>query len=86
MNKLELEVMMEADDDHATDGEDGLARCARKQAAGMLEVYEEDGQRLPGDGDYQSDGDENELTSEDTDIIHDAEQLGRGGERSRGWI
>ena len=62
MNKFELEVMMEVDDNHASNGEDGLARCAHKQAAGMLEVYEEDGQQLPGDGDYQSDGDENELT------------------------
>jgi hypothetical protein len=76
-DNLELEVMMEADDDHASDGEDGLARCARKQAAGMLEEHEEDGQRLPGDEDYQSSEDEDKLTSNDIDIIHNAERLAR---------
>jgi len=74
-NNLELEVMVEADGDHASDGEDGLACCACKQAAGMLQVYEEDGQLLPGDGDHQSDGDENELTSKDMDMIHNAERF-----------
>jgi len=43
----------------------------------MLEAYEEDGQQLPGDEDYQSQGDEDELTSEDIDIIHDAEQFAK---------
>jgi hypothetical protein len=74
-DNLELEVMMEADDDNASDAEEGLACCARKQAAGMLEEYEEDGQRLPGDEDYQREGEEDELTDDDIDIIHDAERL-----------
>jgi hypothetical protein len=74
-DNLELEVMMEADDDNASDAEEGLARCTRKQAAGTLEEYEEDGQRLPGDEDYQRKGEEDELTDNDIDIIHDAEWL-----------
>ena len=53
-DNLELEVAMEVDDDHASDAEDGLARCVHKQAAGMLEEYEEDGQQLPADDNYQS--------------------------------
>jgi hypothetical protein len=74
-DNLELEVMMEADDDNASDAEEGLARCACKQAAGTLEEYEEDGQRLPGDEDYQCEGEEDELTDDDIDIIHDTEWL-----------
>ena len=66
---------MEDDDGHSSDGEYGLARCARKQAAGTLKEYEEDGQRLPGDGGYGSDGDEDELTGEEIDVIRDAERL-----------
>jgi len=73
---LEIDVLVEGDDDHASDGEDGLARCARKQAAGTLTVYEEDGQWLPGDGVYGTEKDEeDELTNVETDIIHAAEQL-----------
>jgi len=73
---LEIDVLVEGDDDHASDGEDGIARCARKQAAGMLNVYEEDGQRLPGDGVFGTEKEEeDELTSMDTDIIHAAECL-----------
>ena len=72
---LEIDVLVEGDDDHASDGDDGLARCGRKQAAGMLEEYEEDGQQLPGDGGYGSNDDEDEPTSEEIDIIHDMEQL-----------
>jgi len=75
MDDLELEVTMEADDDNASDGEDGLARCARKQAAGTLEEYEEDAQRLPRDEGYQSEWDEDELSSNDIDIFHDAKRL-----------
>jgi len=74
-DNVELEVMVEADNKHASNGEDGLACCACKQAAGVLEMYEEDGQQLPGDEHYQSKGDEDELTSEDIDIMHDAEQF-----------
>ena len=66
---------MEGDDDSSSDGEDGLSRLARKQAAGTLEEYEEDGQRLPGDNDDRTDEDEDELTSDDIDLIHNAEQL-----------
>ena len=72
---LEIDVLVEGDDDHASDGEDGLARCGCKQAASMLEEYEEDGQQLPGDGGYGSSDDEDEPTSEEIDIIHDVEQL-----------
>ena len=75
IDDLELEVTVEADDEHASDGEDGLARCARKQAAGMLEEYEEDTQWPPRDEGYQSKWDEDELTSNDIDIVHDAKQL-----------
>ena len=75
---LEFNVLMEEDGDHASDGEDGLARCARKQAAGTLKEYEEDSQRLPGDGGYGSEEDDEEgLTSEEIDIIHAAERLAR---------
>jgi hypothetical protein len=74
-DKLEVEVLMEADDDRSSDGEDGLARRARRQEAGMLEEYEEDNQRLPGDEDYESEDDEDGRTSEEMDIIHDAEWL-----------
>ena len=72
---LNIDVLMEEDDEHASDGEDGLARCARKQAAGTLEEYEEDGQQLPGDGGYGSNEDEDEFTNEEIDIIHEVEQL-----------
>jgi len=75
MDDLELEVTVEADDDHASDGKDALARCACKQAAGMLEEYEEDAQWPPRDEGYQSEWDEDELTSNDIDIVHDAERL-----------
>jgi hypothetical protein len=74
-DKLEIMVLMEDDDDHSSVGEDGLARCACKQAAGMLEEYKEDGQQLPGDEDYEVKEDEDGLTSKEVDIIHDAEQL-----------
>ena len=74
-DNLELEVAMEADDDHASDAKDGLARCVRKQAAGMLEEYEEDGQQLPADDNYQSEDDDGELTNADLDIIRDVEKF-----------
>ena len=41
----------------------------------MLEEYEEDNQRLPGDEDYKSKDDRDGCTSEEMDIIHDAERL-----------
>ena len=41
----------------------------------MLKEYEEDGQQLPGDGSYGSNDNEDKLTSEEIDIIHDVEQL-----------
>jgi len=41
----------------------------------MLEEYEEDAQWPPRDEGYQSEWDEDELTSNDIDIVHDAEQL-----------
>jgi len=73
---LEIDVLVEGDNDHASDGEDGLARCAHKQAAGTLNVYKEDGQWLPGDGVYGTEKDEEDkLTNVETDIIHAAEQL-----------
>jgi len=75
MDDLELEVTVEVDDDHASDGKDGLARCACKQAAGTLEEYEEDAQWPPRDEGYQREWDEDELTSNDIDIVHDTEQL-----------
>ena len=71
---LEIDVLVEGDDNHASNGEDGLACCGHKQAAGMLEEYEEDGQQLPGDGGYGSNDDEDKPTSEEIDIIHDVEQ------------
>ena len=71
---LEIDVLMEEDDSQSSDGEDGLVCCTHKQAAGILEGYEEDGQQLPGDGNYGSDEDEEELTSKEIDIIHDVEQ------------
>ena len=71
---LQVDVQVEADDGHSSDSETGLARCARRQAAGTLKEYEEDDQRLPGDGIYGTEKDE-ELTSEEVDIIHAAEQL-----------
>jgi len=40
----------------------------------MLKEYEDDGQRLPGDGGYGSEEDEGE---EEFDIIHTAEWLAR---------
>ena len=43
--------------------------------ASTLKEYEEDGQRLPGDGGYEGKEDEEELTSEEIDIIHNAECL-----------
>jgi len=75
--ELEVDVLMEGDDDHASDGEDSLACCACKQAASALEEYEEDGQHLPGDGSYGSREDEGRLTNKklEFDIIHAAEQL-----------
>ena len=66
---------MEGDDDSASDGEDGLSCLARKQAAGTLEEYEEDSQQLPGDNDDGTNEGEDELTSDDIDLIHNAEQL-----------
>jgi hypothetical protein len=72
---LEINVLVEADDENSSDGEDGLARCAHRQEAGMLEEYEEDSQRLPGDGVYGTEENEDDLTSNEVDIIHDAEQL-----------
>jgi len=75
MDNLELEVTVEADDKHASDGKDGLARCTCKQAAGMLEEYEEDAQWPPRDEGYQCEWDKDELTSNDIDIVHDAEWL-----------
>ena len=77
-DSLELEVVVEADGDDASDGEDGLARCACKQAAGTLEEYEEDSQRLPGDEGYQSEDDEDGLTTEDIDIMRNIEKLAKG--------
>ena len=77
-DSLELEVVVEADGDDASDGEDGLARCARKQAAGTLEEYEEDSQQLPGDEGYQSEDDEDGLTTEDIDIMRNIEKLAKG--------
>ena len=74
-DKLEVEVLMEVDNNHSSDGEDGLAhRTHRQEEAGMLE-YEEDTQQLPGDKDYESKDDKDGLTSEEMDIIHDMEQL-----------
>ena len=75
---LEVDVLMEGEDGNSSDSDNGLARCARKQAAGMLKVYEEDGQRLPEDGGYGSEEDGEGLTSVDLDIIRDVEQLARG--------
>ena len=79
-DSLELEVVVEADGDDASDsdGEDSLARCARKQAAGTLEEYEEDNQRLPGDEGYQSEDDEDGVTTEDIDIMRNIEKLAKG--------
>ena len=73
-DKLEVEVLMEADDNCSSDGEDGLAHCAHRQEAGMLEEYKDNNQQLPGDEDYESEDDEHGCTSE-VDIIHDAEWL-----------
>ena len=75
MDNLEFEVTLGADDDHASDGKDGLAHCTHKQAAGTLEEYEDDAQWLPGDDGYQGKGDEDKLTRNDIDIIYDAEWL-----------
>ena len=72
---LEINILVEGDDNHASNGEDGLARCGCKQAASMVEEYEEDGQQLPGDGGYGSNDNEDEPTSEEIDIIHNMEQL-----------
>ena len=72
---VEINVVMEEDEGHSSDAEDGLARCARKQAAGTLQEYEEDCQQLPGDGGYGSEEDEDEFTSKEIDIIRDAERL-----------
>src|SRR5258706_7355800 len=73
---LEVNVIMEGDGDHASDGKDGLAHCACKQAASTLKEYEEDGQRLPGNGGYGGEGEDEEgLTSQEIDIIHAAERL-----------
>jgi len=81
-NSAGTDVVMEGGDDHSSDGEDGLARCARKQAAGMLNEYEDDAQRLPGDGRYGSEEDEGEEDEGEEDegelefdIIHAAERL-----------
>src|SRR5258706_2594425 len=76
---LEIDVLMEGDDNHASNGEDGLARYARKQAAGTLKVYEEDGQQLPGDGGDGSEEDGEGLTSEEIDIIKGGEWFGLEG-------
>ena len=74
-DKLEVEVLMEADDNRSSDGEDGLACCAHRQEAGMLEEYKDNNQPLPGDRDYESKDDKDGCTSEEMDIIHDAEWL-----------
>jgi hypothetical protein len=76
-DELEIAVLMDDDDDRSSVGEDGLARCARNQAAGTLAEYEEDGQRLPGDKDYEVEEDEDALTSKEIDIVHDAERFAR---------
>jgi len=68
----EIGVLMEADNDDSSDGDNGLAR---KQAAGRLAEYEEDGQRLPGEEGRGTEEEEDELTSEEVDIIQDAERF-----------
>jgi hypothetical protein len=72
---LEIDVTMEADDNDASDEEDGLASCAHKQAAGTLEEYEEDDQRLPEGGSNGTEEDEDGLAREEIDMIYKAEQL-----------
>jgi hypothetical protein len=68
---VEINVLVEADNDSSSDGEGGLHR----QAAGTLKEYEEDDQRLPGDGVYGTEEHEDELTSNEINIIHEAEQF-----------
>lgn len=70
-----FDVLIEEDYNDASDCEDGLGRCAQKQAAGTLKEYEDDGQRLPGDGGYRPEDDEDMLTPMEIDIIRDVEQL-----------
>ena len=70
---LEINVLMEGDEVHSRDAEDGLACCAHKQAAGTLKEYKDNGQQLPEDGGYGSKEDEDEFTNKDIDIIYDAE-------------
>jgi hypothetical protein len=73
---LEINVVMEADDAHAGDDETGLARCARKEADGTFEQYEEDDQQLPGGKIYgEAEDDDDEPTRKEIDMIHQAEQL-----------
>ena len=66
----EIGVLMEADNNNSRDGDNGLAH---KQAAGRLAEYKEDGQWLPGDEGRGTEEEEDELTSEEVDIIQDAE-------------
>ncbi len=74
---LEVNLLMDRGNVNSSNGEDGLACCACKQAAGTLKEYEEDGQHLPGDGGYGSGEDEGRLTSKrlEFDIIHAVEWL-----------
>ena len=70
---LEIKILMEVDNNHSSDGEDDLAFHTHKQAAGTLEEYKEDSQQLPGDEGYGTEEDEDKHTSEDVDIIQNAE-------------
>lgn len=72
---LEINVLMEGDEVHSRDAEDGLARCAHEQAAGTLKEYKDNGQQLPEDGSCGSKEDEDEFTNKDINIIYDAEWL-----------
>ena len=77
---LEIDVIIEDDKDDLSDGEDGLARCVRKQAAGTLEEYKEDGQRLPGDGGHGTLVEEDDFSDEEIDIIREAEELAQASD------
>ena len=72
---LEINVLMEEDEVHSSNAEDGLACCAHKQAAGTLKEYKDDGQQLPEDGSYGSEGDKDKFTNKEISIIYDTEQL-----------
>src|SRR5258706_10394842 len=74
---LKINVLMEGDDGHSSDGEDGLVRYARKQAAGTLKEYEADDQQLPGDGSDRSEEDGEGLFSKGINIIKGRERFGR---------